>query len=423
MPRTRSLHRVMSAVPVVGALLLSALAGTTAEAASVSTWDKVAQCESGGNWSINTGNGYYGGLQFSASTWREFGGTQYAAYAHQATKKQQILTAERVLAVQGERAWPNCGPAAGLGADHADPYPPAVPSDSGDFHHAVRTAQGHWTPLAPLDGYDGASRFAGNRQSITTTPDGSVQVVGVGTDGNLYHNARFTNGSWQGWAPVDGYDGAARFAAGEVTIAGMPNGDAQLIAVGNDGKLYHNARFANGSWQGWAPVTDWGAKKVAATGLPNGDLQLAIVGNDGMVYHNIRYVNGSWQGWRGVAGYGGAAGFAASGVAVAGLSGGAARLIAVGNDGGLYHATRQANGGWQAWARVPGISSPSDIALTGTPDGGAQLLAIANGTTVYHNVLHAGGSWQGWNPIGANARKVGIAGAGTGDAHILTTSG
>jgi hypothetical protein len=72
-------------------------------------WDAVAQCESGGNWSINTGNGYYGGLQFSQSTWAGFGGTAYAPRADLASKAQQIAVAERVLAVQGAGAWPTCG--------------------------------------------------------------------------------------------------------------------------------------------------------------------------------------------------------------------------------------------------------------------------------------------------------------------------
>ena len=81
----------------------------TASAATASEWDAVAQCEAGGNWSINTGNGYYGGLQFSASTWSGYGGTKYAATADQASKAQQIEIAEKVLAGQGKGAWPNCG--------------------------------------------------------------------------------------------------------------------------------------------------------------------------------------------------------------------------------------------------------------------------------------------------------------------------
>jgi hypothetical protein len=72
-------------------------------------WDAVARCESGGNWSINTGNGYYGGLQFSSSTWTGFGGGEFAPRADLATREQQIAVAERVLAVQGRGAWPTCG--------------------------------------------------------------------------------------------------------------------------------------------------------------------------------------------------------------------------------------------------------------------------------------------------------------------------
>ena len=72
-------------------------------------WTAVAECESGGNWSINTGNGYYGGLQFSQSTWEAFGGGAYAARADLATQSQQIAVAEKVLAGQGKGAWPTCG--------------------------------------------------------------------------------------------------------------------------------------------------------------------------------------------------------------------------------------------------------------------------------------------------------------------------
>ncbi|WP_369194430.1 transglycosylase family protein [Streptomyces djakartensis] len=85
------------------------MAAGNASAATASEWDAVAQCESGGNWSINTGNGYYGGLQFSASTWAGYGGTQYASTADKATKAQQIAIAEKVLAGQGKGAWPVCG--------------------------------------------------------------------------------------------------------------------------------------------------------------------------------------------------------------------------------------------------------------------------------------------------------------------------
>lgn len=85
-----------------------ALAGQAA-AATDGEWDQVARCESGGNWGINTGNGYHGGVQFSASTWASHGGGQYAPSAELASKEQQIAVAERVLATQGRGAWPVCG--------------------------------------------------------------------------------------------------------------------------------------------------------------------------------------------------------------------------------------------------------------------------------------------------------------------------
>jgi len=73
-----------------------------------SHWDAVASCESTNNWSINTGNGFYGGLQFTQSTWEAYGGLQYAPRADLATREQQIAVAEGVLAGQGPGAWPNC---------------------------------------------------------------------------------------------------------------------------------------------------------------------------------------------------------------------------------------------------------------------------------------------------------------------------
>ncbi|GAA4612085.1 transglycosylase family protein [Saccharopolyspora hordei] len=98
--------RTVARVAVAGAVVASPIA--IAPMANAADWDALAQCESSGNWSTNTGNGYYGGLQFSQSTWAAYGGTQYAKSAHQATREQQIAVAEKVLAAQGANAWPGC---------------------------------------------------------------------------------------------------------------------------------------------------------------------------------------------------------------------------------------------------------------------------------------------------------------------------
>lgn len=80
-----------------------------------SVWDTIAQCESTGNWSINTGNGFSGGLQFTDSTWQAFGGGEYAAQAWQASREQQIAVAQKVQAAQGWGAWPACTAKLGIG--------------------------------------------------------------------------------------------------------------------------------------------------------------------------------------------------------------------------------------------------------------------------------------------------------------------
>ncbi|WP_328334314.1 MULTISPECIES: transglycosylase family protein [unclassified Streptomyces] len=116
------INRASLAVTAGGAgLALPLLTAGSAGAASGDVWDKVARCESTGDWQINTGNGYYGGLQFSRSTWQAYGGGVYAARADLATERQQIAVAEKVLRAQGPTAWPVCSARAGLSRDDAAP--------------------------------------------------------------------------------------------------------------------------------------------------------------------------------------------------------------------------------------------------------------------------------------------------------------
>jgi resuscitation-promoting factor RpfA len=99
----------------LGTAAVSALISpAAAHAATSSEWNAVAQCESGGNWADNTGNGYYGGLQFSASTWDGFGGTAYAPRADLASPSEQMAIADKVVATQGWGAWPVCSRVAGV---------------------------------------------------------------------------------------------------------------------------------------------------------------------------------------------------------------------------------------------------------------------------------------------------------------------
>ncbi|MFB8205583.1 LysM peptidoglycan-binding domain-containing protein [Kitasatospora purpeofusca] len=149
--RHRRRTQTEKAIAVAGVagvgLAMPILTATGASAAPASTWDAVAQCESGGNWSINTGNGFYGGLQFTSSTWKAFGGTSYAPQANQASKAAQITVAEKVLASQGPGAWPVCSKKAGLSKGGA----PAAVDASADAAPAAPAAPKPQAPQAQIE--------------------------------------------------------------------------------------------------------------------------------------------------------------------------------------------------------------------------------------------------------------------------------
>ncbi|MGW2211025.1 transglycosylase family protein [Streptomyces sp. NPDC001781] len=105
---------LVAAGVTTSAIAIPLLGAASADAADGTTWDKVAECESGGSWSADTGNGYYGGLQISQDDWDKYGGTQYAASADQASRSQQISVAEKILADQGTTHWATCALLAGL---------------------------------------------------------------------------------------------------------------------------------------------------------------------------------------------------------------------------------------------------------------------------------------------------------------------
>ncbi|MEU5346236.1 transglycosylase family protein [Streptomyces sp. NPDC020766] len=146
-------RKTRTAAVLAGAALLAPLgllaATGNAAAADSGVWDRIAQCESGGNWHINTGNGYYGGLQFSAGTWRAYGGSAYASTADKASKTQQIAVATKVQRGQGWGAWPTCSSRAGAsgGAPAAStpttPTAKAVPSKPAKAAKAPERSAGH----------------------------------------------------------------------------------------------------------------------------------------------------------------------------------------------------------------------------------------------------------------------------------------
>ncbi|GAB7029341.1 transglycosylase family protein [Streptomyces sp. NPDC021749] len=112
--RGNGVRGLTAAAVLLAAGALNVAAEQPADAVSGGTWDRLAGCESGGNWRIDTGNGFSGGLQLAHRTWRSFGGQAYGSRAARATRAQQIQVAERVLARQGWGAWPACSARLGI---------------------------------------------------------------------------------------------------------------------------------------------------------------------------------------------------------------------------------------------------------------------------------------------------------------------
>jgi resuscitation-promoting factor RpfA len=148
------------------------LASAPAHADSVN-WDAVAQCESGNNWSISTGNGYYGGLQFSQGTWNAYGGGKYAATANQASRSQQIAVAEKVLQGQGIGAWPVCGKRAGSSASYTSR------NSEGTSQRSSRSSQR--SESSSTRSQSGSVKYYPKKHRSTQRTDATVRTSSAGT--------------------------------------------------------------------------------------------------------------------------------------------------------------------------------------------------------------------------------------------------
>ncbi|MDQ0404277.1 MULTISPECIES: transglycosylase family protein [unclassified Streptomyces] len=159
--RPRQAPALVVAAGVTGSAIAIPLLGATGAHAAGANWDQVAECETGGAWSQNVGNGYYGGLQLPQEAWERYGGLEYAASADQASRSQQIRIAEKLYADQGIAAWPTCGLLAGLG------NPPGATAPTGDG-----ASEGSQAPKTS-DTPDPAGSAAGSK---TPEPTGSPKA-------------------------------------------------------------------------------------------------------------------------------------------------------------------------------------------------------------------------------------------------------
>ncbi|WP_371502745.1 transglycosylase family protein [Kitasatospora sp. NBC_00374] len=383
----------LSVLPLVGS--------TTAQAASVSTWDKVASCESGGVWDINTGNGYYGGLQFNAGTWSSYGGTGYAARADLATKQQQILIAEKVLAAQGEGAWPTCGPSAGLGSDHAAPYP-SGPTGTADI-----------------------------------TGDGKADLMVLSTDGTI--GRRVGNGTSfggsttvsAGWQNYLGHAGQGKLYFADI------NGDGRkdLVVLGTDGTI--GVRLNNGDGSSFGASTTVSSGWQNYLGQPgqgrltfpdiNGDgkADLVIQGTDGTIATHLGSgtsfganlpLSSGWQNYLSQAGQGR--------LTFPDINGdGKADLVIQGTDGTIathlgsgtsFGANLPLSAGWQNYLSQPGQGRLFFADING--DNKADLLIQGtDGTVATH--LGSGTSFGANLPLSAGWQNY-LGQAGQGDLYF-----
>ncbi len=201
----RSLGAVAAATGLltVGAVGLNAAAAPTAQAATGSAWDKLAECESGGNWQINTGNGFYGGLQFTSGTWKAFGGGTYASRADLATREQQIVIATKVLAGQGWGAWPSCSRAAGL-------YGTSVATSAADRAALARAASTSSRSSTRTAAATTSTRTTAS--ATTSTPSGVGYTVRSGDSLSTIAVNQKVSGGWP-----------ALYAANRVTVGSDPD--------------------------------------------------------------------------------------------------------------------------------------------------------------------------------------------------------
>jgi resuscitation-promoting factor RpfA len=178
---------VLSGIAVAGLATAGlALGAAPAQAAPTSVWDRVAACESGGNWHINTGNGYYGGLQFSLATWHGYGGSGNPANA---SKSTQIAIAEKVLAGQGWGAWPVCSVKAGATGSSS-----SAGSSSSGSSHASSSSRSSSSSSSSSHSSSSSTRsyrasVSGNTESVAKAPKAAAapsRPAPVKTSGKTY---------------------------------------------------------------------------------------------------------------------------------------------------------------------------------------------------------------------------------------------
>ncbi|MGW4645510.1 transglycosylase family protein [Kitasatospora sp. NPDC004289] len=404
--RPMRLTVALAAASVLAAVVTAGGQGT-ASAASVATWDKVAHCESTDNWSAVNPAGYYGGLQINLHNWQYYGGTQYAARPDQATKTQQILIAEKILADQGYRAW-SCWPGTGLDTDRADPFP--APANTvrlvdlkpgGTLQNAEGNySTGRWSGWSDL----GASEIT----EVTSAATGSVNRIFAIRNGQVFEkDGNYATGQWSGWFQP----GTAALPTAAAAISASSFGNTvHLVVVGTDGHLYNtDADYNAGRWNGWTDHGGGFKRVTSASTSDNVNHIFAINTADQVVEKDANYATGSWSSWSTA----GSAAFTARDVA-ASASGLTVHLSAVAPDGSWSNTDGNfATGQWNGWFKMPGgnlkritSAAAGNVNHVFATDNGNRLLEIDGDYNT--------GTWSGWAPAAGGADSLSATAAFTG---------
>jgi len=193
--RTRKIAAGALIAGVGVAVPLGAAASASASTSSVN-WSAIANCESGGDWSIDTGNGFYGGLQFTESTWLAYGGGSYAQYPNQASESDQIAVAENVLAGQGIGAWPVCGANAGSGTSYSGTNTSGSgSSDTSSSSSSDSSSQGSGSSSSSSSSSTGSGSGSSSTTSSSAPSGNSYTVASGDTLSNIAQKLGVS--SWQ----------------------------------------------------------------------------------------------------------------------------------------------------------------------------------------------------------------------------------
>jgi hypothetical protein len=219
--RPRQAPALIVAAGVTGsAIAIPLLGATSASAADGTTWDRVAECESAGQWSADSGNGYYGGLQLSQADWEKYGGLNYAQSADEASRSQQIAIAEQLLDDQGVTPWPTCGPLSGLSRNSGD-----VLVDTGvanDSSGESKSSSSSSSSASSGSGSHSSSSGSSSSGSSSKATENTTKADAGGTQGTDSSDTEATKGDSSGNSGQD--DGSSDASENATTGAGRHRG-------------------------------------------------------------------------------------------------------------------------------------------------------------------------------------------------------